>query len=182
MRFPAVAFERRRAAGNLFAMDDDSLEFGTLSRRQRECLALVAAGYESKEIGELLGIAPGTVDNHLKQVTRQFGISSRREIARRFAAASPEIVQQTIQRLDSGRKTVAEQQFGRPVEDVGSRSEEASGKPQWPIPTSKMPTNEMGVGQRLLWIAAIAVGAAVIVALLITLNRSALLSVFGAHI
>ena len=50
-----------------------------LSPRQREILALVAAGRTSKEIASALGISESTVNWHLANVFERLGASSRAE-------------------------------------------------------------------------------------------------------
>ena len=50
-----------------------------LSPRQREILALVAAGRTSKEIASELGISESTVNWHLATVFERLGASSRAE-------------------------------------------------------------------------------------------------------
>jgi DNA-binding CsgD family transcriptional regulator len=50
-----------------------------LSPRQREILALVAAGRTSKEIASALGISESTVNWHLANVFVRLGASSRAE-------------------------------------------------------------------------------------------------------
>lgn len=50
-----------------------------LSPRQREILALVAAGRTSKEIASALGISESTVNWHLTNVFERLGASSRAE-------------------------------------------------------------------------------------------------------
>ena len=51
----------------------------TLSPRQREILALVAAGRTSKEIASALGISESTVNWHLANAFERLGASSRAE-------------------------------------------------------------------------------------------------------
>ena len=50
-----------------------------LSPRQREILALVAAGRTSKEIASALGISESTVNWHLANAFERLGASSRAE-------------------------------------------------------------------------------------------------------
>ncbi|PSO10183.1 LuxR family transcriptional regulator [Sphingobium sp. AEW4] len=53
-----------------------------LTDRQRECMALVAENLTSKKIGKELGIAPNTVDKHVKTVRAMFGDMDRFDVAR----------------------------------------------------------------------------------------------------
>lgn len=67
-----------------------------LSERQRQCLALVACGYTSKEIARELGLSPSTIDNHLAQAVMRLGCSSRAVAAKIYLAkqtvVSPDVV------------------------------------------------------------------------------------------
>ena len=53
----------------------------TLSPRQREILHLVVQGNSNKQICRVLGIAEGTVKNHLHALFRQLGVRNRTEAA-----------------------------------------------------------------------------------------------------
>ncbi len=53
-----------------------------LSERQKECLRLVGQGLRSKEIGPILGLAPGSVDTYIKAAVARLGVSDRRVAAR----------------------------------------------------------------------------------------------------
>ncbi|MCW1382897.1 helix-turn-helix transcriptional regulator [Novosphingobium sp. KCTC 2891] len=53
-----------------------------LTARQADCIALVAKGLSSKEIGRELGISPSTVDNHIATAMHQFGFANRNAVAR----------------------------------------------------------------------------------------------------
>lgn len=50
-----------------------------LTRRERECLTLVANGYCSKKIACLLELSPRTVDLHIARCTRRLGARNRVE-------------------------------------------------------------------------------------------------------
>lgn len=69
--------------------------FSRLSKRQEECLALVARGYTSKQIARKLDISPSTVDNHINTVVNLIGAQSRADAARKFMA---EITRQKMPR------------------------------------------------------------------------------------
>lgn len=56
-----------------------------LSPRQREILDLVVQGNSNKQICRLLGIAEGTVKNHLHALFRQLGVRNRTEAAMKLA-------------------------------------------------------------------------------------------------
>ncbi len=57
----------------------------SLTPRQRDCLRLVANGYQTKEIAERLGISPGRVDKHITGALRVLGVSGRVQAARLLA-------------------------------------------------------------------------------------------------
>jgi DNA-binding CsgD family transcriptional regulator len=55
-----------------------------LSRREREVVAALVAGLDTRAITERLFISPHTVQDHLKSVFRKVGVSSRRELLARL--------------------------------------------------------------------------------------------------
>jgi DNA-binding CsgD family transcriptional regulator len=66
--------------------------FERLSPREREIVALVAAGKTNREIGETLFISEHTVRNQLVTVFDKLGVTRRTELARLVAtdpAAGP---------------------------------------------------------------------------------------------
>jgi two-component system nitrate/nitrite response regulator NarL len=52
-----------------------------LTAREREVLALVAAGHRNREIASRLGIAEGTVKNHLRSILAKLHVSNRTALA-----------------------------------------------------------------------------------------------------
>lgn len=68
-------------------VDGGNLEHAAalLSERQKECLRLVGQGLRSKEIGPILGLAPGSVDTYIKAAVARLGVSDRRAAARILA-------------------------------------------------------------------------------------------------
>jgi LuxR family quorum-sensing system transcriptional regulator CciR len=52
-----------------------------LSGRQRECLAWVRQGKSSSVIAEILGLSIQTVDEHLAEACRKFGVRTRVQAA-----------------------------------------------------------------------------------------------------
>jgi DNA-binding CsgD family transcriptional regulator/transcriptional regulator with XRE-family HTH domain len=48
-----------------------------LTDRQRQCLQWVQAGKSSSVIGQLLGLSPRTVDDHLSDACRRLGVQTR---------------------------------------------------------------------------------------------------------
>ena len=53
----------------------ESLEL--LTARERECLRLVHAHHNSKQIARALGIKPGTVDKHCENAARKLAVENR---------------------------------------------------------------------------------------------------------
>lgn len=53
-----------------------------LTPSERECLSLVGQGFQSKEIAELTGKAPKTIDKHVENACRKLGVPNRREAVR----------------------------------------------------------------------------------------------------
>lgn len=53
-----------------------------LTPREYECLSLVSQGFQSKEIAELTGKAPKTIDKHIENACRKLGVPNRRQAAR----------------------------------------------------------------------------------------------------
>ena len=60
-----------------------------LSRRERELVALLVDGLDTRAISERLFISAHTVQDHLKSVFDKIGIHSRRELLARLNAAPP---------------------------------------------------------------------------------------------
>ena len=56
-------------------------EDSTLSKRERQTLALVSHGLRNAEVAGQLGVAESTVASHIKSIYRKLGISSRAEAA-----------------------------------------------------------------------------------------------------
>ena len=51
-----------------------------ITDRQREVIALIAAGCSNEEVGERLGISPRTVKAHCDTLRQKLGVSRRRHI------------------------------------------------------------------------------------------------------
>lgn len=58
-----------------------------LSEGEKQCLHLVAQGFNSKEIARRLHVSEHTVDQRVRTSLRKYGVPSRKEAARLFAAA-----------------------------------------------------------------------------------------------
>ena len=147
-----------------------------LSAGQLDCLRLVDQHLNSKEIAVELGISPHTVDQRIRQSLQILEVDRRAQAARLVAQYSG-----PYQRLihqppyipaaaNSGQSEAAVSNQIRHADRAGevgrsgflTEQRPASFWPslQPPFATRSNPRNEMSVGQRLFWIAAIAIGAA----------------------
>ena len=61
-----------------------------LTGRQREAMALVAAGLSNRQVGRRLGISEATVRKHLENAFARLGVSSRTEAVARLTAVPGE--------------------------------------------------------------------------------------------
>ncbi|MEX0807874.1 MAG: LuxR C-terminal-related transcriptional regulator [Dongiaceae bacterium] len=57
---------------------------GILSAREREVVQLLFRGHSAKGSARMLGIAPGTIHNHMKGVHRKLGVGSQAELFAMF--------------------------------------------------------------------------------------------------
>ncbi len=147
-----------------------------LTAGQLECLRLVDQHLSSKEIAAELHISPHTVDQRIRQALQILGVE-RRAQATRIVAQYKGPYQRLIHQspyIPAGEQT------GHPEAAVSNQIRHAdrageAGRAgflteqrpasfwpslQPPFATRSNPRNEMSVGQRLFWIAAIAIGAA----------------------
>jgi len=147
-----------------------------LSAGQLDCLLLVDQHLNSKEIAAELKISPHTVDQRIRQALAILGVERRAQAARIVTQ-----VKEPYQRLIHQTPYIpGNPQPGHPEAAVSNqirhadRAGESGGagfnteqRPasfrsslQPPFATRSNPRNEMSVGQRLFWIAAIAIGSA----------------------
>ncbi|MDQ8756446.1 helix-turn-helix transcriptional regulator [Sphingosinicella sp. LHD-64] len=143
-----------------------------LTEMQRKCLRLVYAHLSSKEIAPRLGVEPGTVDQYIKAAMRTLGVSDRRKAARMLAEQEGAVAQPLVyQPPDIARGHEPE----KLTPSIGERPETALGEAmrEEPVPFQvtapsaarlRLPfaakggtRNDLGSGQRLAWIAAIAI-------------------------
>ena len=146
-----------------------------LSPGQLDCLLLVDQHLSSKEIAAQLHISPHTVDQRIRQALSILGVERRTQAARivvqhkdpyqRLIHQSPYIPADA----QSGQPEAAVSHQIRHADRAGEAGEAGFLTEQrpasWsslqpPFATRSNPRNEMSVGQRLFWIAAIAIGAA----------------------
>ncbi len=64
--------------GHKEPVEQDTLDL--LSEREREVLRMIALGYGSREIGEMLFISPKTVDTYRQRAMEKLGLESRADI------------------------------------------------------------------------------------------------------
>jgi DNA-binding CsgD family transcriptional regulator len=158
------------------AGDDIQARIARLSSGQLDCLRLVDQHLSSKEIAVELNISPHTVDQRIRGALQILGVERRTQAARVVAAHSG-----PYQRLihqspylqpepGSGHEEAAVSHQIRHADRAGragasgfiteQRPEDFQPFLQLPIATRSNPRNEMSVGQRLLWIVLISIGAA----------------------
>ena len=147
-----------------------------LTRGQLDCLLLVDQHLNSKEIAAELNISPHTVDQRIRGALHTLGVE-RRSQAARLVAQYGEPYQRLIHQsphipgiAQTGHPEAAVSQQIRHADRAGgaggagflTEQRPASIWPslQLPFATRSNPRNEMSVGQRLFWIAAIATGTA----------------------
>lgn len=53
---------------------------GSITERQRQVVALIAAGYSNEELGARLGISPRTAKAHCDVLRQKLGVRRRRQI------------------------------------------------------------------------------------------------------
>jgi DNA-binding CsgD family transcriptional regulator len=146
-----------------------------LSAGQLNCLLLVDQHLSSKEIAAELGISPHTVDQRVRQALQILGVARRAQAARivarhrgpyqRLIHQSPHIAAGPTQAHPDpaiGIQIRHADRAGRGLDDGFITEQRPAPGPflQLPFATRNHPRNEMSVGQRLFWIAAIAIGAA----------------------
>jgi DNA-binding CsgD family transcriptional regulator len=173
-KIPGVSDSPDRAGGP--ADHDMVARVAALSAGQLDCLRLVDQHLSSKEIAAELKISPHTVDQRIRQALHTLGVERRAQAARlvaQFSGPYQRLIHQTPYieaEPRSGHPDAAVRHQIRHAdragrgEGAGFRTEQraVAFAPSLPLPfaTRSNPRNEMSVGQRLFWIAAIAIGAA----------------------
>ena len=147
-----------------------------LTKGQLDCLRLVDQHLSSKEIATELGISPHTVDQRIRQALQILGVERRTQATRivvQYSGPYQRLIHQSPHIPGIGQSGHPEATAGHQIRHA-DRAGEAGGagflteqRPasfwpslQPPFATRSNPRNEMSVGQRLFWIAAIAMGAA----------------------
>jgi DNA-binding CsgD family transcriptional regulator len=155
----------------------DPKRIARLTEQQRACLRYVYAHLTSKEIAPILGIAPGSVDQHIKAAMRILDVEDRRTAAKLLAEheSSDEMPALVYPKLDpapppdpynfvppivsgwqphesAGGSMREEQAFFRVATPVGS--------PSFQLPMGSAKPGDLNWATRLMWIALIAIGVA----------------------
>ena len=163
-------------AGENSAPDPMAARVAQLSAGQLDCLRLVDQHLNSKEIAAELGISPHTVDQRIRQSLAILGVERRAQAARIVAqhhAPYQRLIHQSPHIPAEPRSGQTEAAVSHQIRHA-DRAGEAGGAsflteqrpaPFWPslqlpFATRSNPRNEMSGGQRLFWIAGIAIGAA----------------------
>jgi DNA-binding CsgD family transcriptional regulator len=147
-----------------------------LTPAQLDCLLLVDQHLSSKEIAAELHISPHTVDQRIRQALAILGVERRSQAARVVAQAKgpyQRLIHQSPYipaNVHSGHPEAAVSHQIRHADRAGEaggagflteqRPASFRSSLQPPFATRSNPRNEMSVGQRLFWVAAIAIGAA----------------------
>ena len=163
------------ALGSSGDADDVQRRIERLSQGQLDCLRLVDQHLSSKEIAVELGISPHTVDQRIRGALQILAVERRAHAARLIAQhCGP--YQRLIHQspyiepvVDDGQSDAAVRFQIRHADRAGESGvagfkteQKPSSRASLPLPfaTRSNPRNELSVGQRLLWIALIAMGAA----------------------
>jgi DNA-binding CsgD family transcriptional regulator len=151
-----------------------------LTAAQLDCLRLVDQHLSSKEIAAELNISPHTVDQRIRHALAILGVERRAQAARlvaqhsgQYEGAYQRLIHQSPYIPDDLQSDHPEAAVGQQIRhadragkigDAGFITEQrpASFRSslQLPFATRSNPRNEMSVGQRLFWIATIAIGSA----------------------
>ena len=155
----------------------DPKRIARLTEQQRACLRHVYAHLTSKEIAPIMGIEPGSVDQHIKAAMKTLGVGDRRTAARVLAEYEgrddppaivypparpqsptdpynfvPPIVSGWQPHELAGGSMREEQAFFRVATPTGS--------PTFPLPIGASKPGDLNWVSRLGWIAVIAIGVA----------------------
>lgn len=76
-----------------------------LTPRQRQCLAWVAAGKSSAEIGAILSLSPHSVDTYLQSACKRLSVRTRLEASRAAQGSLPPNPSQSGDAQLTGRKS-----------------------------------------------------------------------------
>jgi DNA-binding CsgD family transcriptional regulator len=155
----------------------DSKRIARLTEQQRACLRLVYAHLTSKEIAPLLGIEPGSVDQHIKAAMKTLGVGDRRTAARILAEhearqepqplvyqsldiAPPSDSFNFVPPIESGWQSSGLSGGAMREQQASFRVATSGGAPTLPLPIGTTRPGDLNWLTRLAWIAVIAIGVA----------------------
>lgn len=157
------------------AMDKNAV--ARLSEGQRECLRMVYRHMETKEIARVLGISPDGVTQRIKAAMRTLGVNRRRDAALMLAQAEgsepyPPLVYppRNVATAPDPATLAAPTEGWRQSGPLGGemREDQAAfmatplhSTSVLPFPREGTRLDDVGVWQRLAWIAGIAIGIAI---------------------
>src|SRR5689334_402124 len=170
------AHDAPRDSAGSDSTDEMAARVARLTPGQLDCLLLVDQLLSSKEIAAELKISPHTVDQRIRQALAILGVERRAQAARIVACYKgpyQRLIHQTPYIVGAAARSHPDAAVSNQIRHA-DRAGEAGGagflteqRPasvwpslQPPFATRSNPRNEMSVGQRLFWIAAIAIGAA----------------------
>jgi DNA-binding CsgD family transcriptional regulator len=163
-------------SGDPTHLDEMAQRVARLTAGQLDCLRLVDQHLNSKEIAAELRISSHTVDQRIRQALHILGVERRAQAARivaQYSGPYQRLIHQSPHiepASPNGHPKAAVSHLIRHADRAGEVGEAGfltEQRPasfrlslQPPFATRSNPRNEMSVGQRLFWIAAIAIGAA----------------------
>jgi DNA-binding CsgD family transcriptional regulator len=148
-----------------------------LTEQQRTCLRYVYAHMTSKEIAPLLGIEPGSVDQHIKAAMRVLDVGDRRTAARMLAESeawggaqplvyqSPDVAAASDPATMAGPVESGQRNYGLSGEALREVQEgftivAPGGAPTLPLRIGGARPGDLSWAARLAWIVGIAIGVA----------------------
>lgn len=155
----------------------DPKRIARLTEQQRACLRHVYAHLTSKEIAPIMGIEPGSVDQHIKAAMKTLGVGDRRTAARVFAeyearedvarlvypplhTPSPPDPYNFVPPIVSGWQPNDSAGGSMREEQAFFRVATPSGSPTFQLPIGSSKPGDLNWVTRLAWIVAIAIGVA----------------------
>ena len=170
------AHDAPRDSAGSDSTDEMAARVARLTPGQLDCLLLVDQLLSSKEIAAELKISPHTVDQRIRQALAILGVERRTQAARivaRYKGPYQRLIHQPPYIVGDVQPRHPQAAISNQIRHA-DRAGEAGGagflteqRPasvwpslQPPFATRSNPRNEMSVGQRLFWIATIAIGAA----------------------
>jgi DNA-binding CsgD family transcriptional regulator len=170
------AHHARRGGFNPDSADVMAERVAKLTPGQIDCLRLVDQLLSSKEIATELKISPHTVDQRIRQALATLGVPRRNQAARLVSQYSgpyqrlihqPPYIEPEPAAGHPGDAVSHQIRHADRAGEIGGAGFLTEQRPasfrsslQPPFATRSNPRNEMSVGKRLFWIAAIAIGAA----------------------